>query len=118
MGSSNVETGCYVLNSESKNLEGFRPTGRGEGPRDSPWSCWAGFQGSVGVGWGRMWLTSPAPPVLWAGGMQGRHGFLSLLRRVQLLLAVHRGPVPLHPAGGDLLPREEILLLVHHHWLG
>ena len=123
MGSSNVEPqAAIILNSASGNLECFRPTGHGslslpepKALRILPGSAGLGFRAQWGGG---SWLMPPAPPVLWAGGMQGRNGFLSLLRCVQLLLAVHRGPVPLHPAGGDLLPREEILLLVHHYWLG
>lgn len=70
------------------------------------------FQGLLGACTSLLFPTHPV------GGMQGCDGFLPLLRRIQLLLAVHRGPVSLHPAGGDLLPREEIFLLVHHHWLG
>lgn len=89
-----------------------------KGLRDSPCSRgWISGLGGAGDG-GSRHPPSLRPPPLSAGGVQGHNGFLSLLRRVQLLLAVHRGPVPLHPAGGDLLPREEILLLVHHGWLG
>lgn len=39
-----------------------------------------------------------------AAGVSGCDDFLSLLRSVQLLLALHRGPLPLHLAGGDLFP--------------
>lgn len=51
-------------------------------------------------------------------GVSSCDDFLPLLRPLKLLLALHRGSVPLHFTGGDLLPREEILLLVHHHRLG
>lgn len=53
-----------------------------------------------------------------AAGVSSRDDFFPLLRPLQLLLALHRGSVPLHFAGGDLLPWEEVFLLVHHHWLG
>lgn len=51
-------------------------------------------------------------------GVSSSDDILPLLRPLKLLLALHRGSVPLHFTGGDLLPWKKILLLVHHHWLG
>lgn len=51
-------------------------------------------------------------------GVSSCDDILPLLRPLQLLLALHRGSVPLHFTGGDFLPWEEILLLVHCHRLG
>lgn len=41
----------------------------------------------------------PPNPSICAGAVQSGDGFLSLLRHVQLFLALHRGPVPLHSPG-------------------
>lgn len=103
--------GCYnVKLSESGKVVRFRPIGCMSPsmpcrralrvPRPGPVGL--DSQGSAGRGMGAH--VSLALRALSAGGMQGHDGFLPLLRRVQLLLAVRRGPVPLHPAGGDLLP--------------
>lgn len=54
-------------------------------PQDFPVFCGAGFQGLPGGGA----ESSTVPPAVTVGGMQSCHGFLPLLRGVQLLLAVH-----------------------------
>lgn len=63
-------------------------------------------------------LITPPLPSICAGAVQSGDGFLSLLRHVQLFLALHRGPVPFHAAGWNVLSRETLLLLVHHCRMG
>lgn len=64
-------------------------------------------------------VPSPSSPhPFCAGAVQSGDGFLSLLRHVQLFLALHRGPVPFHAAGWNVLSRETLLLLVHHCRMG
>lgn len=83
-------------------------------------SQWLWYQesGHVSVLWGRSLSRVTPNPSICAGAVQSRDGFLSLLRHVQLFLALHRGPVPLHSSGWDVLSRETLLLLVHHRRMG
>lgn len=55
--------------------------------------------------WAPPAVALPCDPVFPpAAGVSSCDDFLPLLRSVQLLLALHRGSLPLHLTGGDLFP--------------